>query len=266
MCLSPHPHPHWLLPPLGLFQPIPPLSSPQGPGVSHRVLGFHEVGGLLFSVSTPDPLGLEGPEMDPVLSTLCVWRGKARPTDQTEQCHAPKVPASDRDGKEEGPAGGGGLSPPCAGRGPSLRAVLLGSPEPLHVSPAINSCAVGNGGCQHDCVQLTVTQHRCQCRPEFRLQEDGKHCVRECEPSGAGDPVLHAPTGLPRDPAARPDGWDIPPCMAGWEGALWGAAPFAAERWWACYPSGHLGKPGRLCSGVAHLWGAGRAGEGHGGG
>ena len=50
----------------------------------------------------------------------------------------------------------------------------------LSVSPAINSCALGNGGCQHECVQLTVTQHRCQCRPEFQLQEDGKRCVREC--------------------------------------------------------------------------------------
>lgn len=77
---------------------------------------------------------------------------------------------------------------------------------PLHV-PAINSCAMGNGGCQHDCVQLTVTQHRCQCRPEFQLQEDGKRCVRECAPAlrrghGAGTPVLHAPTDLPRSPVA----------------------------------------------------------------
>uniref|UniRef100_G3UFY6 EGF-like domain-containing protein n=1 Tax=Loxodonta africana TaxID=9785 RepID=G3UFY6_LOXAF len=42
----------------------------------------------------------------------------------------------------------------------------------------INSCALGNGGCQHDCIQLTVMRHRCQCRPEYQLQEDGKRCVR----------------------------------------------------------------------------------------
>lgn len=41
---------------------------------------------------------------------------------------------------------------------------------------------MGNGGCQHDCVQLTGTRHRCRCRPEFQLQEDGKRCVRECVP------------------------------------------------------------------------------------
>lgn len=100
---------------------------------------------------------------------------------------------------------GGGRSPmrvgPPAGHAPGLY------PPRLSVSPAINSCALGNGGCQHDCVQLTVTRHRCQCRPEFQLQEDGKRCVRECAtleialglgfPPGLPCSPCHTPTGEP---------------------------------------------------------------------
>ncbi|KAF5917599.1 hypothetical protein HPG69_008902 [Diceros bicornis minor] len=62
---------------------------------------------------------------------------------------------------------------------------------------------MGNGGCQHHCVQLTVTQHRCQCRPEFQLQEDGRRCVREYAASlgtPAGTPVLYKPIDLSRVP------------------------------------------------------------------
>lgn len=90
---------------------------------------------------------------------------------------------------------------PPAGHAPGLY------PPRLSVSPAINSCALGNGGCQHDCVQLTVTRHRCQCRPEFQLQEDGKRCVRECAtleialglgfPPGLPCSPCHTPTGEP---------------------------------------------------------------------
>ncbi|KAG8505462.1 Multiple epidermal growth factor-like domains protein 6 [Galemys pyrenaicus] len=46
------------------------------------------------------------------------------------------------------------------------------------VSPAITSCSVGNGGCQHQCVQATAAQHHCRCRPDFQLQEDGRSCMR----------------------------------------------------------------------------------------
>lgn len=44
---------------------------------------------------------------------------------------------------------------------------------------ALNSCALNNGGCEHDCVQVTLAQHRCQCRHNHQLHEDGKRCVRE---------------------------------------------------------------------------------------
>lgn len=86
----------------------------------------------------------------------------------------------------------------CLGWGPSAGPSSWGDLTPLG-SPAINSCAVGNGGCQHNCIQLTVTQHRCQCRPEFQLQEDGRRCVREC-PGGGGRGLG---LGLPLGPPAR---------------------------------------------------------------
>lgn len=44
---------------------------------------------------------------------------------------------------------------------------------------ALNSCALNNGGCEHDCVQVTLAQHRCQCHHNHELHEDGKRCVRE---------------------------------------------------------------------------------------
>lgn len=107
----------------------------------------------------------------------------------------------------EGPCGSWRVLEEVAERlpgGPSSPA----DPAPLG-SPAIHSCTVGNGGCQHHCIQLTVSQHRCQCRPEFQLQEDGKRCVRECHSPWAGGgglgrdpqeaPVVDTCTGLPRD-------------------------------------------------------------------
>ncbi|XP_013928577.1 PREDICTED: multiple epidermal growth factor-like domains protein 6 [Thamnophis sirtalis] len=48
---------------------------------------------------------------------------------------------------------------------------------PVELPPAGNPCAINNGGCEHDCVQLTFSHHRCQCRPNYQLKEDGKHCV-----------------------------------------------------------------------------------------
>ena len=44
---------------------------------------------------------------------------------------------------------------------------------------AVNTCALNNGGCEHDCVQVTPAQHRCQCRHNYQLREDGKRCVCE---------------------------------------------------------------------------------------
>lgn len=50
---------------------------------------------------------------------------------------------------------------------------------------ALNSCALNNGGCEHDCVQVTLAQHRCQCRHNHQLHQDGKRCV--CESLGLWD-------------------------------------------------------------------------------
>lgn len=47
---------------------------------------------------------------------------------------------------------------------------------------ALNSCALNNGGCEHDCVQVTLAQHRCQCWHNHQLHEDGKRCI--CESLG----------------------------------------------------------------------------------
>lgn len=43
----------------------------------------------------------------------------------------------------------------------------------------IHSCSVGNGGCEHFCVQQTAGHLQCRCRLGYRLDGDGKHC--KCE-------------------------------------------------------------------------------------
>lgn len=46
-------------------------------------------------------------------------------------------------------------------------------------SPAVNSCSVKNGGCEHRCVDLGNEQYRCECHRDYQLKRDAKHC--ECE-------------------------------------------------------------------------------------
>ncbi len=45
--------------------------------------------------------------------------------------------------------------------------------------PAVNSCSVKNGGCEHRCVDLGNEKYKCECRSNYQLKRDGKHC--ECE-------------------------------------------------------------------------------------
>lgn len=45
--------------------------------------------------------------------------------------------------------------------------------------PVVNSCSVKNGGCEHRCVDLGNEQYKCECRSNYQLKRDGKHC--ECE-------------------------------------------------------------------------------------
>ncbi|KAL7978602.1 hypothetical protein Chor_005584 [Crotalus horridus] len=64
-----------------------------------------------------------------------------------------------------------------------------------------NPCAINNGGCEHDCVQLSFSQHRCQCRPNYQLKEDGRHCVvrNPCAPqNGACMHKCHNHNGVAR--------------------------------------------------------------------
>lgn len=77
---------------------------------------------------------------------------------------------------------------------------------PLFIVPlsacflAINTCSVDNGGCEHDCVQLTLSQHRCRCWHNYQLKEDGKHCIGEAYLpviSKAEHTVKKAPRDLP---------------------------------------------------------------------
>lgn len=164
-----------------------------------------------------------------------------------ELCCPLKAPASGtQTGRREGLRGARSFLQEvlraCLGWSPLVEPSSWGDLTPLG-SPAINSCTVGNGGCQHNCVQLTVTQHRCQCRPEFQLQEDGRRCVREC-PRGEGRgsglafhwdprPVLYAPSDLPGDHAAQ-----VPPCLAsGVAGGSEGSGP-CRRPWWTCDHTG----------------------------
>lgn len=45
--------------------------------------------------------------------------------------------------------------------------------------PVVSSCSVKNGGCEHRCVDLGSEQYKCECRSNYQLKRDGKHC--ECE-------------------------------------------------------------------------------------
>lgn len=44
---------------------------------------------------------------------------------------------------------------------------------------AVNSCAVKNGGCEHKCVDVGNNHYKCQCRKNYQLRQDGKHCERK---------------------------------------------------------------------------------------
>lgn len=236
------------------------------------------MGGLLCGASLHPVLGQAGPE-DPDSDhgpayPVCGPRSKARPTNWTGTVSPSQSPCFwDVDRKEEGL--GGARSLPAGGALwlPGARPSSWADLAPLG-SPAINSCAVGNGGCQHNCVQLTVTQHRCRCRPEFQLQEDGKRCVREChqrrEGEGQGWDSHWDPRSARTHRPARETHSLSPslPCCWCWRGASGTAgAPSAAERLWGIVqPLQAPGrKPVRLCSGVTHLRGAGSSGRGYGG-
>lgn len=44
---------------------------------------------------------------------------------------------------------------------------------------AVNSCSVLNGGCEHKCVDMGNDHYKCECRQDFQLKRDGRHC--ECK-------------------------------------------------------------------------------------
>ena len=225
-------------------------------------LGFHRGGRpALWCLPTPSPGAgwARGPRFRPRPCVSCVWAEKQSQTHEPDRNSAAlSKPLLLGCGQKGGrawrawslPAGGALCLP---GARPSSWADLA----PLG-SPAINSCAVGNGGCQHNCIQLTVTQHRCQCRPEFQLQEDGKRCTRECATSRREgedqgwdshwvprSPRTHGPAREPRS---------LSPALLGcwcWRGASGAAAaPLAAERLWGIAQP--LRAPGRK---PVRLWG-----------
>ncbi|CAB1347760.1 unnamed protein product, partial [Coregonus sp. 'balchen'] len=41
---------------------------------------------------------------------------------------------------------------------------------------AVNSCSVKNGGCEHKCVDMGNDHYKCECRRNYQLKMDGKHC------------------------------------------------------------------------------------------
>lgn len=65
----------------------------------------------------------------------------------------------------------------------------------LHLSlclfSAVHSCGVGNGGCEHFCVQKTAGHFQCRCRPGHRLDVDGKHCKCESDRTDVGPSHEH---------------------------------------------------------------------------
>lgn len=44
---------------------------------------------------------------------------------------------------------------------------------------AVNSCSVLNGGCEHRCVEGGKNHYKCECRRNYQLRRDGRHC--ECK-------------------------------------------------------------------------------------
>lgn len=44
---------------------------------------------------------------------------------------------------------------------------------------AVNSCSVLNGGCEHKCVDMGNNHYKCECRRNYQLKRDGRHC--ECK-------------------------------------------------------------------------------------
>lgn len=44
---------------------------------------------------------------------------------------------------------------------------------------ALNSCSILNGGCEHSCVDMGNNHYKCECRKNYKLKRDGRHCERE---------------------------------------------------------------------------------------
>lgn len=49
---------------------------------------------------------------------------------------------------------------------------------------AVLSCAISNGGCEQECVQLSQAHFQCRCRHNYQLTADGKHCKCKCPSLG----------------------------------------------------------------------------------
>ncbi|KAJ8780647.1 hypothetical protein J1605_000690 [Eschrichtius robustus] len=175
----------WPQPSPGLSRPLALLGVPRSePGSDlrdHPGMGQWYVGSMARSHS--DPRGLEA--SPPALGTVATPPARHSPSPSTQYLGTHSASLTGKSLALCGPERehldpwhpGSGMQVPGSVALPSAVPTAAGRSGDC-VRSAINSCAVGNGGCQHNCIQLTVTQHRCQCRPEFQLQEDGKRCTR----------------------------------------------------------------------------------------
>lgn len=121
--------------------------------------------------------------------------------------------------------------------------VFLCFPTP---EPALNSCAVNNGGCEHDCVQLTANQHQCRCRRLHRLREDGRRCACECQAVGGGMAALHVELCGSFLLLSTPV-WS--PCAERNGGCMQLCRDVRGAARCECHPGYRLGPDGRACQG-----------------